>query len=247
MYWSNQPAPRRRFLHALCGLASEPRELAVRTFFVFVSIELVLVGMHFVVTDLFASAAAATLDGHIGGFDLDDEATLAVVCLLTAWAHESTDRDSSVVRVWSCAALVLFVIAIDETAGLHEVAGQFLSTAIPFVPIHESLWWSVPYALGVVPMLAYVCLSARSEPRFAAGALLGAGCWFGANTLERILVTERSRNVALEEGLEMFGASILLLTLTFYFLDVAMVEEDLSSADVTLTESEAVATIVSLG
>ncbi len=33
----------------------------------------------------------------------------------------------------------------------------------------------------------------------------------------------------------MFGASGLLLTLTFYFLDVAMIEEDLSSADGTRT------------
>ena len=72
----------------------------------------------------------------------------------------------------------------------------------------------------------------REHPRFAIGAAAGAFVWFCANSLERVLVTARPLNVALEEGLEMFGASILLITFSVFFLDVSM-----GAVEVTAEES----------
>jgi len=235
---------------ALCGLTRDPRRFVLRMFIAFVSVELVLVGMHLLVTDLFAASAALTTDGHISGFDLDDEATLAVwfssfqllllsgVCLLNAWSDRGSLFGVSARAIWARASLVFLFIAIDETAGIHEVVGAVFSRLLPVVPIHPSMWWTIPYALGIAPVLLYLWVRVREHPRFAVGAASGAIIWFCANSLERVLVAARPLNVAMEEGLEMFGASMLLITFSTFFLDVAsadaasaLVAEDANSVD----------------
>jgi len=221
---------RRSFLDGLMGLAADPRRFVTRAALVLLAIEAALVAAHLLVTGLFGATAALTADGHIGAFDLDDEATLAVwfssfqllllacTCRLIGWIDADRPLPIDSQRVWSHASLLFLFMAIDETAGLHELVGKLGATVAAGLPIEMSVWWTVPYAVGLAPILFYAALQISHRPRLSFGVGAGIACWLVANCLERVRITSGPLNVALEEGFEMVGATVLLVTFGMYLL-----------------------------
>lgn len=221
----NKLVKKQALTRALLASIERPPQFLTRTAVVFVSFELFLIAMHFVATSFFGDIANRTADGHIGGFDLNDEATVAVwfssfqlllvsiACLLNSWTDETLAGRLPARRVWKFGFYLFFVMAVDETGGLHEIFGKALAILFPALPISPSLWWTIPYAAGVAVFLLFLIYRLIWQPTLLALLGLFVASWFVANALEHIQLFDMAVNFAIEEGLEMFGATIMLLVL----------------------------------
>ena len=223
---------RRTLLESLLALSDDPRRMLGRLLVLLVVAQALLIAMHSAVTTLFADLAAQTQDGHIGGFDLDDEATLAVwfsgsqllalslVCLLLSWSDTvKTIRFSSAV-MWRYTGAIMLIMSVDEVAGLHEVVGLAMAGLFPQAPIDKSLWWSIPYALALAPVFGFAVIRFVRNPILVAATVCSGLLWVAANALERVFLLPGTVNVALEEGFEMLGATMLLGVFATHLLDL---------------------------
>ena len=224
---------RRTLVRDLLALSDPPRRTLGRLLVAFVAIEAVLIALHLVATGPLAPLAAQAKDGHIGGFDLDDEATLAVwfssfqllliavVCLFLSWFDRRRALRVPGAWAWKPAALVFFFMAVDETAGLHEVFGKVMLRLLPDAGLSASLWWSLPYAaaLGFVFLMAGVRLLRR--PGRLALLIAAGGLWVVSDVLEHMQRLSGRVDVALEEGFEMLGATLLLAALGLTLIELA--------------------------
>ena len=225
---------KRRIVREIVKLSDDPRRALVRLVVLFVCVELVLIALHFLVTTQLADIAARTADGHIGGFDLGDEATLAVwftsfqllllgaVCLFTSWFDDSGRAGLAHRRFWKFACFLFVFMAVDETAGLHEVFGKAMRAAMPKVAVSASMWWSVPYAAAVGLVLVFCCLRFLRRTKLLGVVAAGGVLWVLANGLEHVHSFRASVNVALEEGLEMLGATMLLAAFGSFLLELCL-------------------------
>lgn len=223
---------RRTLLESLLALSDDPRRMLGRLLVLLIVAQVLLIAMHFAVTTLFADLAAQAQDGHIGGFDLDDEATLAVwysssqllvlslVCLLLSWSDRVKMIRLDSAQMWRYSGVILLIMSVDEVAGLHEVFGLAMARLLPHVPIDVSLWWSIPYALALAPVFGFAVFRFIRNPRLAAATVCSGLLWIAANALERVFLLPGTINVALEEGFEMLGATVLLGVFATHLLDL---------------------------
>jgi len=176
--------------------------------------------------------AAHTTDGRVAAFDLDSEgslgavfssATLAAAGLVTlivfSVRRHKQDDYAGRYRVWLWAAICWFVMAIDESASLHEGFKEMMTWVSGTRLVGDgSLWWVAAYAvvLGIVGLRLVldmrVCWSSTS-------VFVMAGICYTASVvvqMQGVLPETGAVGVMVEEGLEMAGNLFLLLSMTLH-------------------------------
>lgn len=176
--------------------------------------------------------AAHTTDGRVMAFDLDSEGSLGawfssltlLAASLTAWLvftirrHQPDDYRGRF-GTWRWAALVVFVMSVDEAASLHEGFKELMAylTGQRFGG-DGSLWWVLAY----LPILGYLGLRILWDVRRWWGTVawfsLSAGLYAAAVAvqLEWIWPQSGARGVMLEEGCEMAANLTLLVGLLWH-------------------------------
>jgi len=214
-----------------------------------VGIEIMLIVLHIVVTRLAASAGITSEDGHIGGFDLSDESTLAVwfssfqlmllalTCLALSWVDSANSERPGPTWTWKLAALVFFVMSVDETSGLHEIFGKGMALIFSGLPLTDRMWGMLPYALLLAVVFAAMTLRLYSRPPFLIGTLATGAAWFVGQTADQFSQSgyvPYGVTVVIEEGLEMLGATVLLVTLGALLLTLVKEHAPEAEAGVSL-------------
>ena len=230
MFAKNQDLRLERLVYEACRLVTEPKRLLIRLTLFLVLCEAFFIAMHFLVVKLQTELDIVTADGHIGGFDLNDEATLSVwfsslqllmigvCCLALSWIDKDHFLHIKNKHFWLFGALVFTYLSADETGGLHEILGKGLVWAFPAVGLSASMWWTIPYMFLVGSLLGFMFFRFLGQPGSLALLSFGSLCWVLANALEHVDIIARYGDLALEEGLEMLGGSLLLVgNLNFLF------------------------------
>jgi hypothetical protein len=176
--------------------------------------------------------SAGTTDGRIAAFDLDGEGSLAVwyssfLLQLAAAAalvvysirKQRADDYYARYRIWIVAALCWFAMSIDEAASLHEGFKE-LMTALTGNRVFGdgSVYWVGAYGvvLGIVGVR--LLMDMKECVTSTALFLLTGACYAAAvvTQLEFLLPESGARGVMLEEGLEMAGNLLLLMSMTVH-------------------------------
>ena len=149
---------------------------------------------------------------------------LGLIVLLTAKAENGEDAPWSQKLPWYLVASVYFFIALDDCVGIHEnfmILGRNLaleSTIFHF--IHEWLWFYGPVAVVVVVFFARFFLKRFIySPRIIVTMFIALTLWICVLVLEGLsknVVDPLGLNygrilIAVEEGFEMFGATLFIL------------------------------------
>ncbi len=201
----------------LINLSPNPLKTLLRFVFFLLFIELILIALHlFAVTIL---GAASTKDGHVALFDLNDELTFAVwfssmqllilslIGLLLAWSRS----DEKIRWLWIGCFFFFLFMSLDETSGIHETFGGIMVKWFSFAPLSGSMWWAIPYAAVLSLILAMSFFCCLSHIPSIVGLILGSACWGGAVIMEiHVISFNVALSVAIEEGLEMAGATFLI-------------------------------------
>jgi hypothetical protein len=171
-------------------------------------------------------------DGRLAALDLDGEGSLGVWFSSTTLAlaslislvvysvrkHRQDDYNARY-RVWLWAAAAWLMMSVDEGASLHEGFKDVMCTVTGQHLLGDgSLWWVSSYliVLGTLGMRLVVEMRAC---RAAVGALLATGLTFALAVLAQVqwFVPETGvQAVMIEEGCEMVGNLLLVLSLTLY-------------------------------
>ncbi len=228
---------RQELVRALIGAVDDPRR-ALRMILVFLlGCQAVLIALHLFSTVVLADLAAQTVDGHIGGFDLESEGSLSVwfsslqlllagvLCLLISWVDRG-EGQSIRPLFWRYGSLVFIVMSIDETAVLHEMYGGSMVRFFPQIPLSASLWWALPYGALLGVFMLFLILSVRRRVGLVILTLAGGGLWLISVLLEMIWLLPAWANIALEEGAEMLGATFLVAALGFHLINRATLPAD---------------------
>jgi hypothetical protein len=214
----------------LINLTTDSQRLVRLTALSFLVFELFLIAMHFAVTGFLGDIAGRTADGHIGGFDLNDEATLAVwfssfqllliavFCQLNSWVDQTRTWPLHSRQFWRFGFFLFMLMSIDETAGLHEIFGKAMVIVLPDLPISASMWWTIPYAILVALFLMFLARRLLKYVDLLFVLTLFVIAWFVANALEHIHHFSMVINFAIEEGLEMAGATAMLFVVSSIFV-----------------------------
>lgn len=171
-------------------------------------------------------------DGRIAAFDLDGEGSLGAwfssfslglaACLSLIILSVRRQRDDDYhgrYRVWFWAALLFFVMSVDECASLHEGFKEMMTGLTGYRLAGDgSLWWVLAYGLfgGVIGLRMVLDLRrCRAALTFLG---LTAACYLVAVVvqLEWLLPERGAQGVMVEEGLEMGGNLLLLIGLGLY-------------------------------
>ncbi|MFH1267227.1 MAG: hypothetical protein ABIK89_15975 [Planctomycetota bacterium] len=176
--------------------------------------------------------ASATTDGRVAAFDLDGEGSLAVwfssmtlaraglvaILVFTIRRHRTDDYPGRY-RVWLWAASCWFLLSIDETSSLHEGFKEMMVLVTGTRVFGDgSIWWAAVYffLLGAVGTRLLVDMR---ECRLSTATFLGTAVCYAAavaTQLGWILPESGARGVMVEEGAEMVGNLMLLLTMGLY-------------------------------
>jgi hypothetical protein len=176
--------------------------------------------------------AAMTRDGRVAAFDLDGEGSLGAwftslmlgmsaltaVLIYTLRRHRLDDYRGRY-RLWLWAAACFFVMSVDEAGSLHEGFKEmmFYFTAERLYG-DGSAWWVIAYG-SVLGLVGLFILWDLRESWFSALSFLATGGAYAtavATQLGFLLPERGARAVMLEEGCEMLGAMMLLLSLATY-------------------------------
>lgn len=176
--------------------------------------------------------AAHTSDGRVAAFDLDSEGSLGAVFSSTTLAlaalvalvvysvrrHKQDDYQARY-RVWLWAALCWLVMAVDESASLHEGFKEMMTWLTGTRIVGDgSLWWVAAYAI----VLSVVGLRLLLDMRvcwLSTSVLVVAGVCYAASVvvqMQAVLAEMGAVSVMVEEGLEMAGNVFLLLSMTLH-------------------------------
>jgi len=173
--------------------------------------------------------AAHTTDGRIAAFDLDGEGSLAVwfssttlaaaaavaLVVFTLRKHRADDYHARY-RIWIAAAICWFGMSVDESASLHEGFKEMMTGLTGERGFGDgSIWWVGAYALVLGAVGIKLVLDMR-ECIASTALLVLAGAAYAAavvTQLNWILPDSGARGVMLEEGLEMGGNVLLLLSM----------------------------------
>ncbi|MBX7166677.1 MAG: hypothetical protein K1X74_10060 [Pirellulales bacterium] len=176
-----------------------------------------------------SALAGRTTDGTVAAFDLDHEGSLAtwfssflllvasVLALVVYTVRKQRPDDyHGRYRVWMWACLCWLVMSIDESSSLHEAFKElmFIATSQRLVG-DGSIWWMIPYTLVLGGVGVRLVLDLRAC-RLAIATFVAAGMCFAAAVLAQldlIVIGAQLQAIALEEGLEMSGDLLLVLTM----------------------------------
>lgn len=178
------------------------------------------------------SWAEHTTDGRIAAFDLDGEGSLGawfsslqllgaslLSLIILSVRRQKADDYHGRYRVWFWAALLFFVMSVDEAASLHEGFKEMMTHLTGHRLAGDgSLWWAIAYVLVAGPIGLRVLLDVRRSRAAATCMVLTALLYVLAVAvqLEWILPQRGALGVMVEEGLEMTANLTLLLGLTLY-------------------------------
>lgn len=182
--------------------------------------------------------SAQTTDGRIEAFDLDGEGSLAVwfssltlaaaagVSLLvySIRRHKLDDYHGSY-RIWVWAAFCWLVMSIDECGSLHEAFKEMMSHLTGTrIAGDGSLWWAAAYllVLGVVGVRLLLEMRGCYSSTTALGATAVTYAVAVATQLGWLMPETGARGVMLEEGAEMVGNLLLLLSMALHLRYVCL-------------------------
>ncbi len=193
--------------------------------------------------------AAMTEDGRVAAFDLDSEGSLsawfsstilmlASLLALVVWSirrHKPDDYHARY-RIWAWAAAWWMILAIDESASLHEGFKELAVVLTGFRPgLDGSLWWVAAY----LPILSWlgVRLVLEMKPCRSSLCALGAtACCYAAAVVVHLgwlLPETGARGVMVEEGCEMLGNLFLALAMAMHARYVILEAQGLLPARAT--------------
>jgi len=176
--------------------------------------------------------AGMTHDGRVAAFDLDGEGGLAVwfSCALLASAslvallvysvrrHRLDDYHARY-RVWLWAAACWLVMSLDEGASLHEGFKEFMTAMTGRRILGDgSVWWVGAYLIVLGTVGVRLLLEMR-PCRASRAALGGAAAAFATAVIAQmqwIMPQTGLRGVMVEEGCEMLGDLLLLLSMALH-------------------------------
>jgi len=194
-------------------------------------------------------------DGRLAALDLDGEGSLGVWFSSTTLAlaslislvvysvrkHRQDDYNARY-RVWLWAAAAWLMMSVDEGASLHEGFKDVMCTVTGQHLLGDgSLWWVSSYliVLGTLGMRLVVEMRAC---RGAVAAFVATGLTFALAVLAQVqwFVPETGvQAVMIEEGCEMVGNLLLVLTLTLYARHVILDASGLLAAVAVKAASKA--------
>lgn len=198
---------------------------------------------------------AAMTHGHLAALDLAGEGGLAMWFSSALLAASSTvalvvysvrrhrlDDYHARYRVWLWAAGCWLLMSIDEGGSLHEGFADFMSSVTGHRLIGDgSLYWVGAYVLllGTVGLRLMLemrpCLSSRAALCAAAGAYATAV----VAQLELVMPHSGVRGVMVEEGCEMLGDLLLLVSMTLHARYVILEAQGLLSSRSRSASSDA--------
>lgn len=176
--------------------------------------------------------AAQATDGRIAAFDLDSEGSLAAwfssllllgasLLSLQIWSlrrHRLDDYHGRY-RIWFWAALVWFVMSVDEACSLHEGFKELMAHATGRRLFGDgSLWWIMAYGLVLGVLGIRLLVEVRSCRTSTTFFVLAGLSWLSAIfwQLDLIVPASGARSVMVEEGCEMLGNLFLLTALAVH-------------------------------
>jgi hypothetical protein len=173
-----------------------------------------------------------THDGKVAAFDLDAEGSLGtwfssflltvsagVACIVYSLRRHRVDDYRGAYRIWIWAALVWFLMAIDEAGSLHEGFKELMALVIGLrLSGDGSLWWVLAYGLVLAVVGTGLLLEMR-ECRSSSAALLAAGGSYAlavAVQLEWLMPHSGARGILVEECAEMVGDLLVLMAMMLH-------------------------------
>jgi hypothetical protein len=149
---------------------------------------------------------------------------LGLTVLMTAWADYGKDATWKEKLPWCLVASVYFFIGLDDCVGIHENLIFWGRNLIPesttFHFIHEWLWFYGPVALVVVIFLSrFFLMKFLYSPRITVLMFVALMFWVSVLLLEGLAkniidpmgIDYGRLLIGLEEGSEMFGATLFML------------------------------------
>lgn len=176
--------------------------------------------------------ASMTSDGRVAAFDLDGEGSLAAwfssttlmlasLLAMVVWSirrHKPDDYHARY-RIWAWAAAGWMILAIDESASLHEGFKELAAWLTGFRPGADgSLWWVAAYLppLSWVGVRLLLEMKACRSSTAALGAAAVAYVVAVVVQLGWLLPDAGARGVMVEEGCEMLGNLFLALSMALH-------------------------------
>ncbi|MEK6233225.1 MAG: hypothetical protein N2C14_00785, partial [Planctomycetales bacterium] len=176
--------------------------------------------------------ASRTTDGSIAAFDLDAEGSLAVwfssftllaACVAASAVYAIRQRQvadyRARYRIWFWAACCWLAMSIDETASLHEGFKEMMTLVSGTRILGDgSAWWAGAYALILIPVGTLVCLDMKGSWLARIALASAAGCYVTAVAAQLGLIPgyHGMKSIMLEEGCEMAGNWMLLMSMTLH-------------------------------
>jgi len=141
-------------------------------------------------------------------------------------AHERRDDHNPIPKIyeWYLVASLFMYLSLDECIGIHDKVNV---EAINFLPRWEGfdsvflwLWVYAPMILAaVIFLIRFFIRASKNNLKVRLAFLAGLSCWVSALVLEGIARSSsfpRHLLIAMEEGGEMLGTTLLLLGFSIY-------------------------------
>jgi hypothetical protein len=151
----------------------------------------------------------------------------ALAAFLIANSGSTPATQTRVYRLaWTGAACVFLALSIDETAQFHEKTATAFYLFVGHIPyltdLHPTFGWVLlflPFVVGfVVGAIMVIRTWLAFNPRSRLFALAAVACWVGVVLTEAFESQQwfLGRSRALEEGLEIIGSTLFLVSFTEY-------------------------------
>lgn len=153
---------------------------------------------------------------------------LGLVVFIIA-SEKRNDLDSiPKVYEWYMVAGLFFYLALDECIGIHDKINVEAMNYLPYWKGAESifawLWVFAPMIfVTIIFLIRFFLRAAKNNPQVRYVFMAGLSSWVMALVFEAIAKSSsfpRYLLIAVEEGLEMFGATLLLLGFSIYLKNI---------------------------
>ena len=202
-------------------LTATPHRIYFFSFLIIIEIELQIMWLCYPDNFLWNLNAEQGYGTHFSAIQLY---LLGLTVLMTAWADFGKDAALKEKLPWYLVASVYFFIGLDDCIGIHENLIFWGRNLIPesttFHFIHEWLWFYGPVALVVVIFLSrFFLMKFLYSPGIIVLMFVALMFWISVLLLEGLaknIVDPMGVNygrllIGLEEGSEMFGATLFML------------------------------------
>ena len=202
-------------------LTATPQRIYFFSFLIIVEIELQIMWFTYPESFLWNLNAEQGYGTHFSVIQLY---LLGLTVLMTAWADCGKDATWKEKLPWHLVASVYFFIGLDDCVGIHENLIFWGRNLIPesttFHFIHEWLWFYGPVALVVVIFLSrFFLMKFLYSPGIIVLMFVALMFWISVLLLEGLaknIIDPMGADygrllIGLEEGSEMFGATLFML------------------------------------